>query len=113
MTSKNEFESALRAARTVDTPKKADEAIIAAIRREAAKMSHHRAMPWWRSSRGGFSIAACVAIALSTVTMWRQADAVREREDALDEEGKVLLDITGMSTTYDFYGTYYDEEDNS
>ena len=65
------------------------------------------------SSSNSFSIAACVAIALSTVTMWRQADAVREREDALDEEGKVLLDITGMSTTYDFYGIYYDDDDNS
>ena len=32
MTSNSEFESALRAARTVDTPRKADEVIIATIR---------------------------------------------------------------------------------
>lgn len=113
MTSNSEFESALRAARTVDTPRKADEVIIATIRREAAKMSHHHTKALWSSARGGFSIAACLAAALCTVTMWRQADEVGEREALLDEEGKILLDIIGMSSAYDFYGVYYDESDNT
>lgn len=58
-------------------------------------------------------IAEVLGVSINTVlgTMWRGARVTSAREAVLDEEGEILLDMIGMSTPYDFYGYYAEEED--